>query len=99
MQLFGLQVKRAFETDKFLALFFDHHEDIWSVFCKFSKPMSNGSSTTENLLDINGFGEIFEKANLLGGKSKLEDELTIKETRQAFAGAQQMLCGEEKIEV
>jgi hypothetical protein len=99
--LSGLQVKRALERDDVLALLYDHHACMRAVFDKYGSSVIDvdadvlNAGTADESLNIAEFGLILEHAHLLGGNNKAEDELTFKEARQAFAGAQNALCGEE----
>jgi hypothetical protein len=92
-------VKRALERDDVLALLYDHHACMRAVFDKYGSSvadvMNADAAAADESLNIAEFGLILEHAHLLGGNNKAEDELTFKEARQAFAGAQNALCGEE----
>lgn len=99
-KLIGLQVKRALERDEVLALLFDHHDQMRKVFDAYStKVIDESSSLYHEQLNIKEFGLILEHAHLLGGHTRGDDELTTKEARQAFSGAQNALCGESEEQV
>ncbi|CAM9401761.1 unnamed protein product [Discosporangium mesarthrocarpum] len=93
-KVIGLQIKRALDTDEVLSLFFDYHPSLWAVFNHYSKSVAERDAVITDLLNIAEFSMLLKDAKLLGG-NKDDEELTVMEARQAFAGAQNALCGEE----
>jgi hypothetical protein len=91
----GLRVKRALDDDKILALFYDRHEQLQQVFYSYGKAVADSINVVnEDELNIAEFGMILEDSRLLGGtRGDKDSELTFKEARQAFAGAQTALTG------
>ncbi|CAM9297287.1 unnamed protein product [Chrysoparadoxa australica] len=94
-KLVGLQVKQALETDALLALLGDHSSDLKLVFEKYGASIADSAhNMVDDELNVAEFGLILEEARLLGGRGKDDEELTFKEARQAFSGAQSDLCGD-----
>ncbi|CAM9462651.1 unnamed protein product, partial [Pylaiella littoralis] len=94
-KVIGLQIKTALDSDEILAIYHDHDVVLKSVFSKYCTALDRAGAPAAlgDLLNIAEFRSILKDSGLLGGNNKEEDELTIKEARQAFAGAQNDLCG------
>eukprot|EP00903_Cladosiphon_okamuranus_P017255 g15900.t1 len=94
-RVIGLQIKTALDSDEILALYHDHDASLKSIFDKYctAGDRAGGPEALGVLLNIAEFRMILRDSGLLGGNNKEDDELTAKEARQAFAGAQNDLCG------
>ncbi|CAN0316267.1 unnamed protein product [Ascophyllum nodosum] len=93
-EVIGLQIKTALDSNEILAVYHDHDANLKAVFDKYSKADDRaGGDALIALLNIHEFIMVLRDAGLMGGSNKEEDELTVKEARQAFAGAQNDLCG------
>ncbi|CAM9158668.1 unnamed protein product, partial [Scytosiphon promiscuus] len=94
-KVIGLQIKTALDSDEILAVYHDHDAGLRSVFDKYCKANDRAGAPAALgvLLNIAEFRMILKDSGLLGGNNKEDDELTTKEARQAFAGAQNDLCG------
>mmetsp|Transcript_5508 Transcript_5508/g.11261 ORF Transcript_5508/g.11261 Transcript_5508/m.11261 type:complete len:543 (-) Transcript_5508:66-1694(-) len=95
--LYGAVAKHAVATDEVLAMFYDHLEELKAQFHSYSSISSPeeeaAGADVDDALTITEFGMLIEDSGLIGKTSaNIEDELTLKETRQAFAAAQ----GEEE---
>ncbi|CAM9247096.1 unnamed protein product, partial [Ectocarpus sp. 12 AP-2014] len=99
-KVIGLQIKTALDSDDTLALYHDQDSRLKSVFDSYCKASDRAGAPAALgvLLNIAEFRMILRDCGLLGGNNKEDDELTAKEARQAFAGAQNDLCGGESYE-
>ena len=73
-------------------MFYDNHELLYKKFDTFSDMSVGGDSAgalTDGMMTLPEFVNLIEKACLLGSSDAgIDDELTQKEVRQAFAAAQ-----------
>eukprot|EP00752_Nemacystus_decipiens_P008506 g7596.t1 len=94
-KVIGLQIKTALNSDDILAVYHDQDASLKSIFDKYCKvgDRAGGPEALGVLLNIAEFRMILRDSGLLGGNHKEDDELTAKEARQAFGGAQNDLCG------
>ncbi|CAM9228105.1 unnamed protein product, partial [Ectocarpus fasciculatus] len=85
----------ALDSDDTLALYHDQDSRLKAVFDSYCKASDRAGAPAALgvLLNIAEFRMILRDSGLLGGNNKEDDELTTKEARQAFAGAQNDLCG------
>ncbi|CAN0159239.1 unnamed protein product, partial [Ectocarpus sp. 8 AP-2014] len=99
-KVIGLQIKTALDSDDTLALYHDQDSRLKSVFDSYCKASDRPGAPAALgvLLNIAEFRMILRDSGLLGGNNKEDDELTAKEARQAFAGAQNDLCGGDSYE-
>ena len=94
--LVGTVVKRALGTNEVLAMFHDNETALVTVFRKYSANASTMSKDTflkqiqHGLMTVQEFGLVCDDAKLTGGSnnSAMNDELTAREWRQAFAASQ-----------
>jgi hypothetical protein len=91
-KLVGAVVKVALNTPEVLALFYDAHEALYAIFDEYSDATLEGDEAgnlSDGLMTSSEFQLVVEDARLLGAsRADIDDELTHKEVRQAFAAAQ-----------
>ena len=75
-----------------LAMFYDNHEALYGLFDEYSDQKIAGDDAgalTEGMMTISEFQMLIEDAGMVGSSgTDIDDELTLKEVRQAFAAAQ-----------
>eukprot|EP00638_Chattonella_subsalsa_P012367 CAMPEP_0117794856 /NCGR_PEP_ID=MMETSP0948-20121206/10940_1 /TAXON_ID=44440 /ORGANISM="Chattonella subsalsa, Strain CCMP2191" /LENGTH=409 /DNA_ID=CAMNT_0005625657 /DNA_START=358 /DNA_END=1589 /DNA_ORIENTATION=- len=92
-KLVGASVKSAMTSNEILAMFYDYlQHQIVEVFEKYAASVEDNKQAgfiMADSLNIAEFEKIIADAGLMGSSGgDIDDQLTQKETRQAFAGAQ-----------
>lgn len=90
-QLIGIVTKECLNTDAVLARFYEHHDALLGVYMTYLPSKPPGKAEKMDLLEgymtMAEFQVLIEDSTLLRSQGD-DDELTLKEVRQAFAGAQ-----------
>jgi hypothetical protein len=90
-QLIGIVTKECLNTDAVLARFYEHHDALLGVYATYLPSKPPGKAEKMDLLEgymtMAEFQVLIEDSTLLRSQGD-DDELTLKEVRQAFAGAQ-----------
>ena len=98
--LAGTSIKSAIASDEVLLIFKEKEEELSKVFSIYGDRFADTSEVQsgENSMNIQEFGNCIKDAKLLERTTaKTNDELTLKEVRQAFSGSQHdSAVGEEE---
>ena len=88
----GTVVKHALNDSEVLAMYYDHLQLLHEQFLVYSSSVSaeevQSGVTEGNSMTLSEFGKLVEDSGLIGKHTAEQDELTIREVRQAFAGSQ-----------